>query len=160
MEGVKADEIEFQRHLDLRYMGQSYELSVIVDAPFNKKSLLRGIERYHERHQEIYGYSAVDESVEVVNVGLRAIGRIEKPELFEHGSVGEGSPMKVMRQVYFEGDDAWIDTPVYNRESLPLGVELEGPIIIEQYDSTCVLYPEWRVSRTQHDVLVLRRNRR
>jgi len=49
---------------------------------------------------------------------------------------------------------------VYNRKSLPLGVELEGPLIIEQYDSTCVLYPEWGVSRTQHDVLVLRRNRR
>jgi N-methylhydantoinase A len=159
-EGVEAEAIEFQRHLDLRYMGQSYELSVVVDTPFNQESLLRGVERYHERHHEIYGYSAVDESVEVVNVWLRAIGRIEKPELSEDRSVGDGSPMKVMRQVFFEGDDTWIDTPVYNRESLPLGVELEGPLIIEQYDSTCVLYTGWGVSRTQHDVLVLRRNRR
>lgn len=159
-EGVEADAIEFQRHLDLRYMGQSYELSVVVDVPFNQESLLRGVERYHERHHEVYGYSAVDESVEVVNVWLRAIGRIEKIELSEDGSVGDRSPMKVMRQVFFEGDNIWVDTPVYNRESLPLEVELEGPLIIEQYDSMCVLYPEWRVSRTQHDVLVLRRNRR
>jgi N-methylhydantoinase A len=158
-EGVEVGAIWFQRHLDLRYMGQSYELSIIVDAPFNRESLVRGVERYHERHQEIYGYSAVEESVEVVNVGLRAIGQIEKPELSKDRSIGEGSPMKVMRQVYFEGDNTWIDTPVYNRESLPLGTKLEGPLIIEQYDSTCVIYPEWEVSRNPHDVMILRRNR-
>ena len=154
-EGVEPHAMGFQRQMDLRYRGQSYELT--VDVPADGGGLGGCVEAFHLRHEEIYGYSAPKEPVEVINLRLRAIGRTPKPSLARLGQVS-GKPTPSMRRLaYFEGPDSWVETPVYSRGDLGSGVVFEGPVIIEQYDSTTVVYPGWVVSVDDFGVMRLRR---
>ena len=157
-EGVDPKEMRFLRQLDLRYFGQSYELSVDVERPMDEEALRRGVESFHRRHEEIYGYSAPDERVEIVNVRFRAVGVIPKPSLTENDSKrGEATPIG-RRLVYF-GGDSWKETPVYQKGGVPPGSMFEGPAIIEQYDATTVVYPGWDVTVDGFGVLRLRREK-
>ena len=156
-EGVEPQVMGFQRQMDLRYMGQSYELT--VDVPADGGGFSDCVEAFHLRHEEIYGYSAPKEPVEVISLRLRAIGKTPKPSLARLGPVS-GKPTPFMRRLaYFEGPNSWVETPVYSRSTLGSGVELAGPAIIEQYDSTTVVYPGWEASVDAFGVMRLRRDR-
>ena len=159
-EGVEPEGMRFRRQLDFRYLGQSYELTVDVGAPFDGDALPSCTEAFHGRHSEIYGYSAASEPVEIVNVRLRAIGAIPKPRLAESGARAEVAEPVGRHLVYFEGSDSWLETPVYERGDLGPGGAVEGPSIIEQYDSTTVVYPGWGASVDGYGVLRLRRGSR
>ncbi len=157
-EGVDPKEMRFLRQLDLRYFGQSYELSVDVNRPMDEEALRRGVKSFHTRHEEIYGYSASDEPVEIVNVRLRAVGVIPKPGLKESDARGGEATPFGRRLVYF-GGDSWKETPVYHRRGVPPGSVFEGPAIVEQYDATTVVYPGWDVTVDGFGILRLRRER-
>jgi N-methylhydantoinase A len=156
-EGVEPGDISLHRRIDLRYLGQSYELTVDANVAPGDELMSSVASRYHKRHEEIYGYSAPNEPVEVVNIRLRAIGLMAKPCFAERagphgyeGSVGR-------RLVYFEDDNSWVETPVYSRSGIGEGFSREGPAVIEQYDSTTVVYPGWDIRVDQFGVLHLRR---
>ena len=156
-EGVESGDISLHRRIDLRYLGQSYELTIDANVAPGDELISSVASRYHKRHEEIYGYSAPDETVEVVNIRLRAIGLMAKPCFAERagphgyeGSVGR-------RLVYFEDDNSWVETPVYSRSSIGEGFSREGPAVIEQYDSTTVVYPGWDIRVDRFGVLHLRR---
>ncbi len=149
-EGFSPEQTAFEQFLDLRYIGQSFELTV----PFTGR--IAGSEkRFHNRHQEIYGYASGTEPVEVVNVRLVARGLTGKPKPQFQTESGQGTtslPFPVTspphdallgnRKVYFK-QTGWAGTPVYRREALVPGNRLAGPAIIEQYDATTVVPPGW-----------------
>jgi len=157
-EGVEADAISFRRQLDLRYLGQSYEITVDVGSPFDETALTGSLRRFHERHREIYGYSAPDEPVEVISLRLRTVGSIPKPALKDERGDGEAK-VSGQRLVYYEEPGDWLTTPVYRRSELGASTRVQGPAIIEQYDSTTVVYPGWDVQVGGYGVLHLRRRR-
>jgi N-methylhydantoinase A len=131
--------MSFLRQADLRYLGQAYELTVKAPRRVDGESLVATIIGFHRRHAEAYGYSAEGEPVELVNLRLRAVGAIPKPDL--KGKRHGGKPKKLgTRRVYFETDGGWAETPVYERGS---GGGFDGPAIVEQYDATTVVYPSW-----------------
>jgi N-methylhydantoinase A len=156
-EGVAPEEMRLRRQMDLRYYGQSYEITVDYPGGPLEDRIPRAVKAFHGRHGEIYGYSDGDEPVELVNLRLRAVGLIRKPELREipQGS-GQPSPAGV-RSVYFEWPDAWVETPIYERVDLGAGSAFQGPAIVEQYDSTTVVYPGWKGDLDRFGVLNLRR---
>lgn len=154
-EGLDSDSMSFRRQLDLRYLGQSYELSIDIPKYDRVDVLRRGVEAFHARHREIYGYGAEDEPVELVNVRVRAVGEIPQPQLRDWAPAETEAPSH--RDVYFEASDSWHSTPVYDRKGLAQGASIEGPAIIEQYDSTTVVYPGWRVDVDNYGILSLRR---
>ncbi len=156
-EGVEPGEMWFQRQLDFRYLGQSYELTIGVSSPFDHNVLLSGVEAFHRRHREIYGYATVDEPMEVINLRLRAVGLIPEPHLKQdQTSKGEAAP-RGRRLVYFEGTDSWVETPIFDRRDLSPGFSSEGPSIVEQYDATTVVYPGWGISVDRYGIITLRR---
>jgi len=155
-EGVASEEMQLLRRLDLRYLGQSYELAVDVHAPFDEDTMRSAIAAFHRRHREVYGYNVEREPIEVVNVRLRVVGTIPKPRLRELPiRRGEAHPVS-RRPVYFEGTD-WVEAPVYERESMGRGGTLTGPAIVEQYDATTVIYPSWRAAVDRFGNLILGR---
>jgi len=105
---------------------------------------------------EVYGYSELDEPVEVVNAKLRVIGLLEKPGLIAKEPTGESNP-RTVRRVYYETDESWHNVDVYDRTHL--GGKVDGPVIIEQYDSTTVVYPGWSAEPDNYGNLILRRSR-
>ena len=155
-EGIPEKLQSSQRSLDMRYKGQGFELNLKTAKPLTEKSLQDSIVQFHEKHREIYGYSAINEEVEIVNAKLRVIGFLEKPSLKKQ-LVKKGISNKYeTRNVYFESIDTWIDTPIIDRNILQGNIK--GPAIIEQYDATTVLYPDWYLVKDLYGNLKLRRS--
>ncbi|MFC1923931.1 hydantoinase/oxoprolinase family protein [Chloroflexota bacterium] len=152
-EGFAPDSILMERQLGLRYLEQSYELTVPYQGSLEEAVLL-----FHQRHNEVYGYSSDDEPTEVVSAHLVAHGLKSKPKFAKkhfadpypslHSIVDE-------RPVYFE-PYGWMDSMVYAREHLLPGNRIDGPAIVQQYDSTCVIPPGWKASVDEFSNLRLR----
>jgi N-methylhydantoinase A len=162
----------FPRQLDLRYVGQSYELTVPLDgrpapdrdegrpatpsAPLDAAALAGLIERFHAEHDRAYGYSAAGESVELVNVRLTAIGRIAKPRppaLAVNQDLS--AAQKENRPVYFAEAAGYVDCPIYDRRRLGASALLLGPAVIEELDATTVLHPGYQARVDPHGNLIL-----
>ena len=139
---------ECEREADLRYRGQSFELT--VDAG-DAEALA---ERLHEAHERRYGYALQGEPVEVVNLRLTATVRREKPELREGERDGDAEAGR--RRVNFDGD--WTEAPVLERARMGRGSEVEGPAIVELAESTCVVRPGWAGQVDEAGTLVLERS--
>ncbi|MDQ3793488.1 MAG: hydantoinase/oxoprolinase family protein, partial [Actinomycetota bacterium] len=150
MEGTAAEDLEDPEHTrraDLRYRGQSFELTVEAD------SLEKLEERFHAAHEQRYGYRMDDEPVELVNLRLVATVPVEKPELEEPAA--EGEAVSERREANFDGE--WREVPVYDRERMGEGSEVEGPAIVEFKESTCVVRPGWGGTVDGVGTLVLER---
>jgi len=155
-EGVPPARRSFSRSLDMRYRGQGYELNVATGSPSTHASILRSAEAFHAKHRDVYGYAADEEPVEAVNARLRVVGRMDKPNLVGRSAVLESEAST--RRVYFEASGGWVDADVVQRDALA-GTD-EGPAVVEQYDSTTVVYPGWSYEPDGLGNLVMRRLKR
>ena len=135
-EGIAPDAIEFERQIDLRYVGQSYELTIPAGAGM--------LERFHQEHDRTYGFAAPTEPIEVVSLRLTSVGRITKPPPRPLEACGSAEP-KERRSVYYAESVGYVDCPIYDRYSLAAGTLLAGPAIIEEFDSTTVVHPGYVV---------------
>jgi N-methylhydantoinase A len=137
----------FQVTLDMRYVGQNFELSVPLDA-----AMLAGLQtpeapaqlraRFFAAHELHYGYHNPDDPVEIMNYRLTARGRFSQPVATPAPTIlAAGFPTPVgTRPIYFTAAVA-VDTPVFDRVALAPGHTLPGPAVIEQLDATTLLYP-------------------
>jgi len=134
------------RRADLRYRGQSFELTVEAGS-------FEGLaEGFHAAHEQRYGYRT-DGAVEVVNLRLVATVPVEKPPLRE--GEPEGDAQVGERKAGFDGE--WLPTPVLDRERMGRGSEVSGPAIVEFKEATCVVRPGWRGAVDGAGTLVLER---
>jgi N-methylhydantoinase A len=155
-EGVPEERIRLYPFLDVRYVGQSYELTVPCP-PFTPSLPAEVAHRFHQAHQQRYGYHDPRAPVEVVNVRLKAVGETEKPR-WEAMPEGEGSADVALldrRPVAFGGQ--WIETAVYRRDRLRPGHAFPGPAVVAQMDATTVIPPGWRARVDGYGNLVVER---
>ncbi len=141
-DGLPAEQIQCERSLDLRYSIQKYELGVTVaNGTLQASDRATWRRQFDEKHEQHYGTRATDQIVEIVNYRLTAKVVLPKPPAQVYPWQGEDprGALKGSRQVYFEG---WLECPQYARERLASGNRLCGPAIIEQVDSTIVVYPD------------------
>jgi N-methylhydantoinase A len=131
-EGLAGDAIEFLRQIDLRYIGQSYELTIAAGDGL--------LERFHAEHDRTYGFAAAGEPVEVVSLRLTSIGRIAKPPPRRLEPAAAPEP-KSRRPVYFAEAGDYVDCPIYDRYALGASAALAGPAVVEEFDSTTVVHP-------------------
>ena len=134
----------------MRYPGQSYEVTVPAgDA--GREDLTR---RFHEAHGRLFGHTAEQESMEIVNYRVRCTGRLPKTTLVAApGGDGEARSTE-QRSALFPGDAA-VPAPVYRRTDLGPGFRIPGPAIVEEYSSTTVVYPSFELSVDAHGNLRL-----
>ncbi len=132
----------FERTVDLRYAGQSFELSVPVPAgELGRDTLATVVDRFHDRHRQRYGHAYPEEPVELVTIRLRARGGVETPDLHPAATAGTvADARRERRAVTFDGDP--VETAVYDRDALPTGATFDGPAVIEGAESTVVVRPE------------------
>jgi N-methylhydantoinase A len=159
-EGVKTAQITFERQIDARYLGQAYDLQVHTVRPFTDNALKEAERQFHSAHKSVYGYSSEDEEVEIVNV--RVVGRgITKKPTFSKGLRGyRENPKEATtstRLVYLYAEEDGAEWQIYEREKLRSGDILYGPAIVEQYDSTTVIMPQWKCEVDEYSNLRLRR---
>ena len=144
-EGFKKDKVRSMDFVDLRYRGQSYELTVPLTSTF--------VEQFHKTHERRYGYSNPAAAVELVNVRSTFVGANPKPA-FKKAKKKRGRPEPLDRQ------PIWIDgrrvkAAVYDRSSLGYGHVVKGPAIIGEYSSTTLVPPGFECNVDAYLNLVL-----
>ena len=141
-EGIPSEDVSLVRAADARYVGQGYELEVLAGAGKLEQSDVEDImERFHEAHIRNYGYASRDNPVEVVNLRVTALASMPRPNLAHDSQDSGGDPSRALighRDVYFRNEPK--TTGVYDRSRLLPGNVIEGPAIVEQLDSTTVVW--------------------
>jgi N-methylhydantoinase A len=141
-ERVPAERQRLSRSADIRYFGEAYEIRIdFPSGSLTAASLGSAVERFHAAHETLYGYSyRGSQLTEVVNVRVTGIGIIDKPSVAERPATAGTARPSDTRPAYFDG--RYLDTPIYDRDSLTRGMRVEGPAIVEEYGSTTVIQPE------------------
>ena len=145
-EHLGLDQCTFQYILDMRYMGQNFELAVAFDtAELRRLDASQAVGRLHslffETHERHYGYHTPDDPVDIINYRLTVRGRLyQAADAPMPAATGPLPAPMTMREVYFHADQALI-TPVFARHTLAPGHCLSGPAVIDQLDATTLLYP-------------------
>ena len=141
-----------QRYLEVRYRGQSYELSIPFTAAFPA--------RFRTEHEKAYGYAHPGRPLEIVSLRVRLAIRTSKPPAGpKRAGARPGSAPSPLKQepVWFNG--RFRPTPFYDRERLGAGSRIAGPAVVIEYSSTTVVPPgyECRVDEYLNLVLVCKR---
>lgn len=137
-EGLPRSQVHVLTAMDMRYVGQSFELVV----PFDELSTADLVGRFHSVHRERFGYSRPGEPVEIVNLRLKLIGQVQRP-VFSHQEPGAPNPSGALlgeREVWFGKPLA---AKVYDRDTLHAGNLIAGPAIVVQMDATTAVPPGW-----------------
>ena len=149
----------FQFGFDCRYEHQNYELTISINkGKLNESDLNELKKAFGNAHEHAYGYQDKERPVQIVNYRLSAIGLSDKPQIGHIQECSASVPKEnEVRQVRFEKQCKFIETPVYLRDDLPSDCILQGPAIIEQMDSTCVIPPGWTALSDQYGNILVER---
>ena len=156
--GVAPADMAFVQQVDLRYVGQSYELTLPYPNGKSAGADLSGLlQEFHAAHQRAYGHRVPGEPVETVNLRLTAVGAIVNPPLLAQDAAQHGLQGAKLgsRPVFFGELNGFTECPVYDRYRLVAGTEVPGPAIVEEYDSTSVIHPGYYAAVDQYGTLLV-----
>lgn len=140
-EGFAEAAIGLALALDLRYHGQSFELTV----PLDDLDPTQAAARFHAAHGQRYGYARPGAAVELVNLRVTGRGVRPKPALPIADPASSLDPAAAqVGETRLRAVGAWHIAPVYERGLLQPGHRLSGPALVVQEDATTVLSPGWR----------------
>lgn len=151
-QGADSHRISFTREYDVRYRGQSFELTI----PSSDST--QTVETAFARaHRDRYGYDAPGEVVEIVNARLTGIGPLplaDAPRDEPPSPDSEAAPSAALerRRVWIGG--AFAGVPVARRDALHDAQRLDGPAIVDAYDTTVYVAPGWSL-RAERNLLIL-----
>ncbi|WP_420627914.1 hydantoinase/oxoprolinase family protein [Candidatus Leptofilum sp.] len=171
-EGHEESSVTLRYRLDVRYKGQSHELTV----PWQAGDLAVS-DLFHAAHEQRYGYRLPDdELLEVVTLRVTATSAADAESALsagvapvdslanQHESLGEPDASTAIideKMVWFgerplrHGSVQAYQTNLYNREKLRPGHQFSGPAIVFQYDTTIVIPPSWETAVDQFHNLIL-----
>jgi len=140
--GLEDDDIHIVRRLDMRYLGQGFEIEVALPGSPDPRELIPGIQDlFVTEYKKKYAVSLIEEPLEIVNWKVESTGR--PPEVGGEYRPDEISAsektLKGHRRVYFPEVQDYLDSPVYDRYALQPGTQLEGPAVVEEEESTCII---------------------
>lgn len=142
-EGFSDASAVIERSASLHYKGQIYELSVPAPSGnFDAKKLAELSESFGQEHEIVYGHRAgPEEPVELVNIAVIGRGIPDSSRVPEKLYAEEAlKPFDRNRKAYFGKDHGWVETPILGRDDLQK--KYSGPVIIEEYDATCLIPPK------------------
>jgi N-methylhydantoinase A len=149
-EGFARQKMRFQYSLDMRYLGQAYELNIPAGSIANHV-----IAAFHRAHEMRYGYHHKNNKVEIVNVRCRATGITEKPpnqKLLSRRRTEPLVPAQTMELTFYERTRK---TVLYLRDDLRAGDSVSGPAIVAEYSATTLIPPDWKARVGNHGQLLL-----
>ncbi|MDE2836985.1 MAG: hydantoinase/oxoprolinase family protein [Chloroflexota bacterium] len=147
-EGYSLDQLRLEFGIDIRYLGQGYELTIPLgaDSQVSQQDVTAARGRFDATHEQMFGHAAPDEEAEAVNYRLRASAVVPKATLKRQAHPDTDSRVARVgeRQVCFDSAHGMASCPVYDRALLAPGHRFDGPAIVDQLDSTTVVYPGQR----------------
>jgi len=157
---VPSEQIKFSYTVDMRHVGQGHEISVALPEgdPGDPGFLDELLARFHAAYIKLYGRNVAGTEAEVITWRIRASG--PKGEVaadrMRTGKQARTDARKGSRPVFFAEAGGYVDTPVYDHYALAPGVQVQGPAIIEQRESTVVVGPRGRAHLdAQYNLIML-----
>ena len=162
-EGFAADTHRFVRTVDVRYVGQAFEVRVPAPEGIVDEAYAAAVaDRFHTEHRQLYGYDFrgdPTQQVEWVNLRVTGIGPITRPEIqrlprnVRHDGgqdvhVPDATVREAVsgrREVCFDAEHGYLTTDVYDRAKLRAGDQFSGPAIVEEFGSTIPVHPGFAV---------------
>ena len=156
-EGFADGAARIRRWADLRYRGQSFELTVpVADGSLDAGSVAELEEGFGREHERTYGHRARrDELIEIVSLRIAAQGIPDRPRFPDRIRVdrGGGGETPARRRAYFGRAHGWVEVPVVGRRHLT--ARRPGPVIVEEYDATCIIPPGASAVRDEYGNIVI-----
>ncbi|MHA1994210.1 MAG: hydantoinase/oxoprolinase family protein [Candidatus Hodarchaeales archaeon] len=150
-DGFSQEDIIIVKNVDIRLVGQSYEITVPYTSNIEEISKL-----FDKAHEKAYGYSSPDAPHEIINIRVSAIVTLPKFSLARLPQGSESpSPKSFLevRNVYING--GWKEANVYQKSLLSAGNKIIGPSIIEQADSTILVDIGWKMEVLEDGHIVM-----
>jgi N-methylhydantoinase A len=142
-EGFEGMQTHIQRSAALHYRGQSYSLLVKARGGDVDGALIDELEAaFEDEHERTYGHRATRaEPVELVSIAVLGHGSRNGPDVPGNmqSTRSEGLPVPP-RRAYYGPTLGWLETPVLRRSDLSASPR-DGPLIVEEYDATCLVPP-------------------
>ena len=143
-EGLAVDKMVARRFLDVRYVGQSFELTVDYPSRVTKAEITKVIgDAFYKAHLRRFGYADKNEPVEVVNLRLKLDVAMEKPSVEPQNAVAPDPKAALIGKAEVVFQQGALDSPLYLREQLVCGHRISGPALVIQMDATTVVPPGW-----------------
>ena len=133
--------LTFLRQAQMRFAGQRHfvQTSVTPDSTLEQTRAA-----FETLYRQRFGHVDQGAPIEIVGLTLTATAQIQRPPLEQLRPAVDKPSIARKRLVYFSERSARIETPVYDRNSLPSGFESAGPAVIEEYGSTTIVGPDDR----------------
>ena len=144
---------ELRWALDLRYLGQSYELTVYLDGIESAEAFARARAEFDALHEARFAHQDASAPVEVVNV--RATARAATGATAPEPTFGGEAAAPTEVEAWFGGRP--LPARLVDRASLRPGDRLDGPALVAQLDSTTVIAPGWSATADGQGNLLLER---
>lgn len=145
------DGVQVVLGLDLRYLEQTYSLTLAVD----RQPSLREVQtRFHELHERRYGFSQPDVPVELVNVRVALVSHRDKVTRLRQAPAAGAAPREVL-EAHVDGEQQ--ACTFVARTDLRPGEALAGPAVVEEKTATTFVPTGWTAAVDDHEVLHLRR---
>jgi N-methylhydantoinase A/oxoprolinase/acetone carboxylase beta subunit len=140
-DGFKEDEIAIFSFLDLRYQGQSYEITIPYSS--KKASDLSFISDFHKAHKKLYSYHHEERAVEIVNIRVKAVGTTKKIMIKRLPPKDKDPERAFMKKQAIHYNRKTGKASVFKRALLATGNEINGPALIADSESTTFLPPSY-----------------
>ncbi len=158
-EGFPEGEVTLTRFADAKYPAQIHELTVPLkaDGPLTEAHIDEMAEAFHDLHERMFSYSVRESSVDFFHwrvIAHRAVQSPQTPELPETGEPVT-KVQKGTRRVYFGDIDDYRDTKIYDGDRLNRGMMITGPAVVEQQNTTIVVFPGQKLEVNEYGDFVL-----
>jgi len=156
-EGVPGEVVRFEHYVDLKYSYQLQDLSIPFPASNDSGNLLVKLAvRFREAHEQAFGYNT-DDPIELVSLRLRALATVGDMRFSDLAAkiapASDAIARSEPRETFFGPQHGLLKTSVFRRADIA-SVQ-DGPLIVEEPDTTVVVPPGWSVSRDEYGSLVL-----
>jgi N-methylhydantoinase A len=161
-EGFQRDHIEVLRSADVRFQGQAYELT--IDMPARELTETDAgdlFDSFLATYEQTYGEGTAWKGVpaSLINYSVTVIGHQERPDLAKAAATEQDAAnlQKEVRRVFLPGTREWAEVPVLDGGSFGVGTRVEGPVIIDESDTTIYVPPGTTAERDEYMNYVLTR---
>jgi N-methylhydantoinase A len=155
---IVTEGVIIQRSVDARYVGQNFELPVLIAPDVIDSGILKTIgEDFNTAHKRLYGYDQPAKEVELVTFRVKVLLSVPKPDLArsERTEAGKAPEPSWERRAYFDTLGSFVSCPIYERRDCAAGTTVRGPAIIEQMDTTTVVPPDFVARADEWGNLIL-----
>ena len=145
-DGIPIEDHEITYQADLRYAGQAFQITVdFTETDLNDKGAALLTEQFDAEHEQLFTFK-LDDGHEILMIRAVAKARTQAIAELRRGEAGTTLEECVLHQSKFFYEGAWHDALIYDRDKLHEGLEVAGPAIVSEMDSTTVVLPDYKAN--------------